>query len=543
MGYDGWLRISTEMETKEFDAQIDYIENQMAEIENKLKQADMGFDVGDVSKLEAQYERLGNQLITLKQKQEDLNRTDLKKLEKSIDNIGTSTSKTIKKVGKWALAVFSVRSAYMFVRQAVSKLSQYNEQLASDLEYIGYALATMLQPLIEGLIQLAYKLLNYVNYIVQAWFGVNLFASASADAMNKSAKSAKEMKKSLAGFDEMNVVSDNSSNSNINASPSVDLSGMQGEVPSWLQWIADNKEIVLSTLAGIAGGILAVQLGFSAIQGLGIGVILAGVILLIQGIVDFIKDPSWENFLTILQGIALIVAGIAILMGGWIVALIALGVAIVAYIIKNWDKVKEILGVVGTWIYDHIIKPIANFFVNLWNGIVNGVTNAINKVKSVFNTVVNFFKNIISTIVNLFKNIGTKVGDVIGSAFKAVINGILSAIENILNFPIKSINKLLDIINKVPGINITKLSTFNLPRLKSGGIINQPGRGVPLGIGGEAGKEGVIPLTDSQAMEELGSAIGRYITINATLINQMNGRTISRELKKVQNESAFATNR
>ena len=95
----------------------------------------------------------------------------------------------------------------------------------------------------------------------------------------------------------------------------------------------------------------------------------------------------------------------------------------------------------------------------------------------------------------------------------------------------------------MPGINITKLSTFNLPRLKSGGIINQPGRGVPLGIGGEAGKEGVIPLTDSQAMEELGSAIGRYITINATLINQMNGRTISRELKKVQNESAFATNR
>lgn len=543
MEYDGWLRISTEIETKEFDAQIDYIENQMAEIEDKLKQADMGFDVGDVSKLEAQYEKLGNQLITLKQKQEDLNKADLKKLEKSIDNIGNSTSKTIKKVGKWALAVFSVRSAYMFVRQAVSKLSQYNEQLASDLEYIGFALATMLQPLIEGLVQLAYRLLSYVNYIAQAWFGVNLFASASADAMNKSAKSAKEMKKSLAGFDEMNVVSDNSSGSNSIASPSVDLSGMQGEVPIWLQWIADNKEIVLSTLAGIAGGILAVQLGFSALQGLGIGVILAGVILLIQGIVDFIKDPSWENFLTILQGIALIVAGIAILMGGWIVALIALGVAIVTYVIKNWDKVKEILGVVGTWIYDNIIKPIANFFVNLWNGIVNGITNAINKVKNVFYTVVNFFKNIISTIVNLFKNIGTKVGDVIGSAFKTVINGILSAIENILNFPIKSINKLLDIINKVPGINITKLSTFNLPRLKSGGIINQPGRGVPLGIGGEAGKEGVIPLTDSQAMEELGSAIGRYITINATLINQMNGRTISRELKTIQNERAFATNR
>ena len=32
-------------------------------------------------------------------------------------------------------------------------------------------------------------------------------------------------------------------------------------------------------------------------------------------------------------------------------------------------------------------------------------------------------------------------------------------------------------------------------------------------LGGESGAEGVIPLTDSQAMETLGNAIGRYITI------------------------------
>ena len=204
--------------------------------------------------------------------------------------------------------------------------------------------------------------------------------------------------------------------------------------------------------------------------------------LLIQGIIDMINDPSWNNFLTILQGISLVVAGIAVLMGGWIVALVALGAAIVAYVIQNWDKVKGILGIVGTWIYDHIIRPIADFFVGLWNGIVNGVTTAVSTVKNIFNSVVNFFKNIISTIVGLFKNIGTKVGDVIGSTFKSVINGVLSAIENILNFPIKSINKLLDVINKVPGINLSKLGTFNLPRLKSGGIINMPGKGIPTNI-------------------------------------------------------------
>lgn len=470
-------------------------------------------------------------------------------IDVDFNKIGKSTSNVIKKVGKWALAIFGVRSAYMFVRQAASTLSQYNEKIGADLEYIRFALASSLQPIIEGLIQLVYKLLNYVNYIAKAWFGVDLFANASAKAMNKGAKSAEKMKKSLAGFDEMNVLQDTSTSGGSAGGgatvPSIDLSQWQGEIPSWIQWIADNKDIVIAGLLGIAGGLIAVGFGLSIIQGFGIGLILAGIVLLIQGIVDFIKNPSWDNFLTILQGIALVVAGIAILMGAWIVALVALGVAIVAYVIKNWDKVKEILGKVGSWIYDKIIKPVADFFVNLWQGIKDGVGSAVQWVKDKFNSIVNFFSGLISKIVGLFKTIGTKVGDAIGSAFKIVINGVLKAIENILNFPIKSINKLIGVINKVPGINIKTLPTFNLPRLAVGGIVNMPGRGVPVGgaITGEAGREGVIPLTDSQAMETLGATIGKYININLTNITKLDNRQIAKEQKKINAQNDFAFNR
>ena len=464
-----------------------------------------------------------------------------------MNDVNKSTSNAIKKVGKWVLAIFGVRSAYMFVRQAASTLSQYNEKIASDLEYIRFSLASSLQPIIEGLIQLVYKLLTYVNYIAQAWFGVNLFANASAKAMGKGAKSADKMKKSLAGFDEMNVMSDTSGGgagggANV---PSIDLSQWQGEVPSWIDWIAKNKDIVIAGLLGIAGGLTAISLGLKVVQGFGIGLILAGIVLLIQGIVDFIKDPSWDAFLTILQGIALVVAGIAILMEGWIVALVALGVAIVTYIIKNWDKVKEILGQVGSWIYDNIIKPVGDFFVELWDGIVNGVKGAVQWVKDAFSSVVSFFSNLISKIVNLFKTIGAKVGDAIGSAFKIVINGVLKAIENILNFPIKSINKLINVINKVPGIKLGTLPTFSLPRLAVGGIVNMPGRGVPVGgaIAGEVGREGVIPLTDSQAMETLGATIGKYININLTNITKLDNRQIAKEQKKINAQNDFAFNR
>lgn len=82
--------------------------------------------------------------------------------------------------------------------------------------------------------------------------------------------------------------------------------------------------------------------------------------------------------------------------------------------------------------------------------------------------------------------------------------------------------------------------------MATGAIINNPGRGVTVGggtaIAGEAGAEGIIPLTDESAMETLGQAIGKYITINASIINKMNNRVISREIQRVKASQEFAYN-
>ena len=577
MKYDGWLKIGTKLETKDFEAQIDYIESQMKEIEYKLKQADMGFEVGDTIKLEAQYEKLNNQLGKLKQQQMDLNRADLTNLEKQIKNASKETSNIINKIGKWALGVFAIQSAYGFVRKMISTVSQYNEKIAKDIEYMQFAIASGLQPIIEKIVSWVYKLLQYVNYIANAWFGVNLFANASADAMNKSAKSAKDMKKSLAGFDEMNIAS--SSNSTTTSSPSMDLSSIQRNVPEWIKWIGNNKELVISALSGIAIGLLAVKLGLDGIIGLGIGLIVAGLVLAIQGIVNFIKDPSWENFLTILQGIALVVAGIAVLMGGWIVALVALGVAIVAYVIQNWDKVKEILSVVGQWIYDNVILPIWNFIQGLWDTVVTSVKNFINIVGAIFTTITNLITNPFvvakDTILEIFNGIKTFFkgfaqvikslfnGDIKGvlNGFKTMFKGIMDSLWSIAKAPINLIigglNALIKGINKisfdapdwVPVIGGKKWG-FNIkeiPKLKSGGIVNLPGKGIPIGVGravgGESGQEGVLPLTDSQAMEELGYQIGKNVVINLTNVTQLDGRTIERKQSKVRANADFAMNR
>lgn len=40
-------------------------------------------------------------------------------------------------------------------------------------------------------------------------------------------------------------------------------------------------------------------------------------------------------------------------------------------LVSAWNWVVGLLSTVGTWIYDNVIAPVAQFFVDLWNGIVN----------------------------------------------------------------------------------------------------------------------------------------------------------------------------
>lgn len=558
---DGWVKIGTELDTKSFDAQINYIESQLQEIEHKLRKADMGFDVGDTMKLEAQYEKLSQKLSVLKQKKESLNKTDLSNVQKSIENIGKSTSNTIKHVARWALGIFAIESAYGFVRQAMSSVSQYNEQIATDIQYIQFALGSMLQPIIEGLIQLVFRLLTYINYIAQAWFGVNLFANASSKSFEKnnkalgnSVKSAKELNKQIAGFDEMNVLNDTSSNSGGGAGadaislPSMDLSQWQGEVPSWIQWIAENKDIVIAGLLGIAGGLVAINLGLNAIQGIGVGIALAGIIIAIQSLIKFLQDPTFENFTNIIIGIGTAIIGVGIIIGS--IPLIVAGVItlIVATIVKNYDYIMGLFNKLINWFETDFIGALRYLFGPVGVMLAQPFIFAVNVVRGAFEGLFGGIKRIITGIIQIFKgdfkngisNVFGGLKDILLAPFNALVSGI--------NSLIRGVNRIrFDVPDWVPNFGGKRFG-FNIPqipRLAVGGIVNMPGRGVPVGsaIAGEVSREGVIPLTDSQAMETLGSTIGKYININLTNITKLDNRQIAKEQKKINAQNDFAFNR
>ena len=558
---DGYVVIGTKIDTKSFDAEIRYVKSQLEEIEHKLKQADIGFDVGDTMKLEAQYSRLSKQLDKLNQKQADLNKTDLSNVQKSIDNIGKSTSNAIKNVARWALGIFAIESAYGFVRQAMSTVSQYNEQIATDVEYIRYALGSMLQPIIEGLIQLVFRLLTYINYIAQAWFGVNLFANASAKSFEKnnkslgnSVKSAKELNKQIASFDEMNVLNDTSSNSGGGAGsgaislPSMDLSQWQGEVPSWVQWIAENKDLVIAGLLGIAGGLVAINLGLKPIQALGIGVALAGIILAIQNLIKFLQDPTFENFTNIIIGIGAAIIGVGIIISSIPIIVAGVITLIVATIVQNYDYIMGLFNKLINWFETDFIGALRYLFGPIGDIIAAPFIFAVNVMKGAFEGLFGGIKKIITGIIQIFKgdfkngimNVFGGLKDILIAPFNALVSGI--------NSLIRGVNRIrFDVPDWVPGFGGKKFG-FNIPqipRLAVGGIVNMPGRGVPIGgaIAGESGREGVIPLTDSQAMETLGATIGKYININLTNITKLDNRQIAKEQKKINAQNDFAFNR
>lgn len=558
-------RINLEMQ--ELAAQMDLLKVDSPEFET-AKQKLIGLQIESKvyqelwKRLPSEIAKQEMQLENLKSKQEQINQkaydyeqavaninlqkqvADADKLKASFNNVGKSIQNSIKSVARLALGVLGVRSAFLALRRASSDLAGYDKQYAANIEYIRYALTQAIAPVLQWIVRLAATLLGYINAIVQGWFGINLFSRGSAENFNKMkastggiSKAVKEIKKQLAGFDEINMLTDQSDTGTKAgaggiATPSFDLSGLQAEKPAWLQWIIDNKELVIGALAGITAGVTALKLGASGLLALGIGVAVAGVVALIQDIIKFIKDPSWEKFVNIVRDLGIVLTGVGIAMVavnsanpvGWILILIGVIVTVTATVIKNWDKIKVVLGKVGKWINDNVIKPIKNFFSNLWEKLKSGASNAWKGIKKVFSKVGSFFEGVYNTIKKILGkeievNIHASGGGGKGSSGGGGGGGGFRAHGGIY-YPSK------------------------LPKLASGGIINVPGRGVPYNgaIIGERGAEAVVPLTDRQQMELLGATIGKYININATIPVSVGNRQIAREIRKIQAEENFAFN-
>lgn len=233
----------------------------------------------------------------------------------------------------------------------------------------------------------------------------------------------------------------------------------------------------LSLVAPLASGISAVATAVAALSGgfaLFTGAATTGTVAAkgVAAALGFITSPTF-----------LIIAGIVAL------------IAVVALLIKNWDKVKETAvavwekiketwGTVKDWFNSNIVEPIKGAFSTLWDGIVKGLEFAL---------------------------------DILVSIAKAPINGVIALINgaiNGINLLIGGLNKIkIDIPNWVPGLGGKKFGfnigeIGNIPYLANGGVVSQ-GSAVVGEAGAElltmvGGRAVVQPLTNNTTNHNLG---------------------------------------
>ena len=332
----------------------------------------------------------------------------IKDMDTGIKNVGKGLQDILKKVVKWSLLLFGVTQIFTFIKNAISKIASDDPQLKADLDYIKNALIYTLEPVVRGIVNLMKQLIIYIGYIVKMWTGKNIFENANK-SLKGANKQAQQLQKTLAPFDEMDILQDNQTNGNGAVMPSFDLTNLDNvAVPGWVEFIGKYGQEICAVLLAIGTAIELLKLSkfakdlgiikntLKATTALGIGIAIAGIALLIQDIISFIKDPSWDGFIKILRDITIIIIGIAVAFGAWPVAVIAGLALIVIEIVKHWDEIKEILGKVGTWIFDHIIKPVGDFFVGLWDKMVDGASYAWEGIKKIFSHVADFFGDIFS---------------------------------------------------------------------------------------------------------------------------------------------------
>lgn len=546
--------------------------------------------------------------------------------------------------------------------KALDKANGKSEQLKANLSYIGFVASkifeNLLQPAIDkttgavnGLVGALYKAVVYIGYILSKWTGKDLFAGTSTKdyaksmeeankSAKKTAKSTKQIKKDLMGFDEVNKLTEDTKTGKITM-PTLPKIG-DVKIPEWVQWIADHKDVILKVTGAIlalltfskvvswlaplgsffklfAGGKLAS--GLSGVLG------TLGTILAIAGSIAVIGISAktwWEG--NVKQGKQLLKIGkkgveyskedaknfetindmqetlnykrkysneLLQKSTGW-------AAAITMSSSELEQNVKDVVTQQDNYLQEQIeayrqgkltkeqqdqLKAILSDQVDYLVDIGDGLDEAGKDSKYIrdmgaeyrdvlkemgvevqSNPLTEFWDKIYGRTENAKKNIGSIISTNIpdknvkinvdadtskaNSKIGSIVTGVATSLQTALNkIKLTSlIDKFADLFN---GLNKNfgfKFDVTNIKKklgLRQGGIINVPGRGVALGnniIGGEAGAEAVVPLND-ETMDRLGSAIARHMTINATMINQMNGRTISRELKTIMNENDFSYNR
>jgi predicted nucleic acid-binding Zn-ribbon protein len=279
--------------------------------------------------------------------------------------LSTATGKATKKMeaafarlGRMIRKVFVltvILAALRAFREYLSGILESTPEFSAALGELKSALLTLAQPLISiiipafvQLLQILTRVVTVLAALVSRIFGTTFEQSQEAakalyeqaDAYKKTGNAAQKASRQLAAFDQLNVLSDNSSGGGGAAA-----SGSTPQFNLDAAGVETDLDKILNIVELIGAALLGWKIG-SAL-GLDLGKIL-GLFLLLYGTAHFVgtyleawdEGITWDNLKTLLEDIAIMAAGAFLLFGklGAALALILGGLSLVTLAFHDMNE-------------------------------------------------------------------------------------------------------------------------------------------------------------------------------------------------------------
>ena len=298
-----------------------------------------------------------------------------------------------------------------------------------------------------------------------------------------------------------------------------------------VNWWNENQELIRATAERIWN---AIQTVISAVMTV-LGPLIEGVW---NNIVTVITT-TWEIIKTVVETAINIVLGIIktvmqIIAGDWSGAWESIkGIG------ENiWNGIKSIAESVFNamaQILSNIWNTISSTASSIWNGIsstLSGIWNGISStVSGIFNGIASTLSGIWNGISSTASGIWNGIKDTIGGAIdgaKNLVGNAIDAIKGFFNFkfewphiPLPHFH-VSGSINPLDWIKGKGLPSFGIEWYAKGGILTKPTafgmNGNSLMVGGEAGKEAVLPLNERN-LRAIGRGIAQTMDAQGTIIN------------------------
>ncbi|HEP7797642.1 TPA: phage tail tape measure protein [Streptococcus pyogenes] len=287
--------------------------------------------------------------------------------------------------------------------------------------------------------------------------------------------------------------------------------------------------------------------------------------------IQLIITTAWEIIKTVVETAITVVLGI----------IKAIMQAITGDWSGAWETIKGVLQRVWQAIQQivtTILSAIGQFISNTWNGIKNTISNILSAisgiVSSIWNTIKSVISSVISSIVSFvssgwsgiqqtISSILSGISSTVSSVWNGIKNSISNAINGAKNVVSSAINAIKNLFNfKIswPHIPLPHFSVSGsanpldwlkggLPKISiawyaKGGILTKPTafgmNEKQLMVGGEAGKEAVLPLT-KQNLAAIGEGIASTMGTGGNFINVSITDVVIREeadIKRLANQVA-----